>query len=112
VRSRSIEPSLDVPDDLRLPTDVEELLFRSAQEAVRNVVDYAEAEHLHLAVEHVDGHAVLEVRDDGRGFDPASVPEGHLGLRLLADAAAESGGRLAVDSTPGEGTRLRMEVPV
>jgi signal transduction histidine kinase len=112
VRSRSIVPSVHVPDDLRLPTDVEELLFRSAQEAVRNVVNYAEAEHLHVAVERVNGHAVLEVRDDGRGFDPAEVPEGHLGLRLLADAAAESGGRLAVDSTPGEGTRLRLEVPV
>jgi two-component system, NarL family, sensor kinase len=112
VRAREIEPSVEVPAELDLPTDVEELLFRSAQEAVRNVVKYAGAHHLHVAVRRDDGTAVLEVSDDGRGFDPAAVPDGHLGLRLLADAAAESGGRLAVDSAPSAGTRLRLEVPV
>jgi signal transduction histidine kinase len=112
VRARHIVPTVDVPADLDLPTDVEELLFRSAQEAVRNVVKYADAGHLHVAVTRSNGTAVLEVRDDGRGFDPAAVPDGHLGLRLLADAAAESGGRLAVDSGPDAGTLLRLEVPV
>jgi signal transduction histidine kinase len=112
VRAREIEPSVDVPADLDLPTDVEELLFRSAQEAVRNVINYAGADHLHVAVARCNGTAVLEVSDDGQGFDPAAVPDGHLGLRLLADAAAESGGRLAVESAPSAGTRLRLEVPV
>jgi len=112
VRSRDIVPSVEVPEHLDLPTDVEELLFRSAQEAVRNVVKYADARNVHVAVVRENGHAVLEVRDDGRGFDPATVPDGHLGLRLLADAAAETGGRLAVDSSPSSGTSLRLEVPV
>jgi signal transduction histidine kinase len=51
------------------------------------------------------------VADDGRGFDPDAVPEGHFGLRLLADLARDAGGRLDVSSAPGAGTVVRMEVP-
>jgi signal transduction histidine kinase len=60
--------------------------------------------------------AKLVVADDGRGFSSESLSrrreEGHLGLTLLADLAAEAGGRLDLDSAPGRGTRVEMEVPL
>lgn len=55
---------------------------------------------------------MLEIVDDGRGFDPAVAPtEGHFGLRTLRSLVRESGGTLEVESAPGEGTTVRMEVP-
>jgi len=63
------------------------------------------------------GHGMLEltVRDDGRGFSTADLDrsgeEGHMGLPLLAGLAEEAGGSLEVDSEPGHGTTVRLEVP-
>ena len=57
--------------------------------------------------------ATAEVADDGRGFTPnGSQDREHMGLGLLSDLAEEAGGRLAVESQPGAGTKLRLEVPV
>jgi len=53
----------------------------------------------------------LIVHDDGRGFDPGLVGDGHMGLQLLADLAREAGGKLVVDSSPAAGTRVCIEVP-
>jgi signal transduction histidine kinase len=62
-----------------------------------------------------DGHAQLTIRDDGRGFVPDVLADrrahGHRGLALLEDLAADAGGRLTVDSAPGRGTRLELDVP-
>jgi signal transduction histidine kinase len=62
------------------------------------------------------GTAVLRVRDDGRGFATGATPDapagGHLGLRLLSDLTRDAGGRLQVESAPGHGTSVRVEVPV
>jgi signal transduction histidine kinase len=97
--------------DAALSEDTERLVFRAAQEALRNAVKHSGASAVHASVRAEDGLAVLEVADDGRGFDPDVVPEGHFGLRLLGDLARDAGGRLDVTSTPGEGTVVRMEVP-
>ena len=54
---------------------------------------------------------ILEVEDDGRGFDPSAVPrDGHLGLRALRDLIHEMGAELTLVSAPGNGTKVRMEV--
>ncbi len=65
---------------------------------------------------HASGdRLVLSVRDDGRGFTPADVDrsggEGHMGLSLLGSLADEAGGVLKIDSEPGRGTTVRLEVP-
>ena len=74
----------------------------------------------HAAARHVAVHLYftaattsLEVVDDGVGFDPQAVPvEGRGGLRTIAERAARVGGRLTYESTPGEGTRVKVEVTI
>jgi signal transduction histidine kinase len=96
--------------------ETQTLLYRVAQEAVRNVVSHAEASRVTLTLARDNGHARLVVADDGRGFSPDRLEEqrraGHVGLTLLTGLVADAGGRLVVDSAPGEGTRVEAEVPV
>jgi signal transduction histidine kinase len=96
-----------------LDEDVEQGLFRIAQEAVTNVVRHAEAGEVVVRLERVDDQLVLEVRDDGHGFDPAAraINARRLGLVSMRERAAQLGGHLTIDSTLGEGTTVRAEVP-
>jgi signal transduction histidine kinase len=107
---------LDVPEGLELPSRAEALLFRVAQEAVRNTLHHAGAERVAVHVSTARGRARLEVRDDGAGFVVSDVlarmRDGHLGLRLVAGLAHEAGGRLDVTSARGEGTTVTVEVPL
>lgn len=114
--ARGIAATIDVDPALRLDPDVETLVFRAAQEAVRNATSHGHPQALRLRVAGVADHRVrLEVEDDGTGFDPAqrqrAGEEGHVGLSLLGALAEDAGGRLDVDSSPGRGTRVTMEVP-
>jgi signal transduction histidine kinase len=113
---QGLEMSLRVDQDLGLSDTAEAQVFRAAQEALRNVLIHADASRVEVELARNGGEAKLIVSDDGRGFSPESLSrrreEGHLGLRLLADLAAEAGGRLEVDSAPGRGTRVTMEIPV
>jgi signal transduction histidine kinase len=109
---RGVTPRLDVPADLALSRPVEELLYRAAQEAVRNVLAHAQASHVLLRVQVRRGRVLLEVRDDGCGFVGAPHPgTPHFGLRLLDEMAGRRGGSLRTDSVPGLGTTLVLEVP-
>ena len=122
LRSRGTTVRLDVPDDADLPPAVESLLFRVAQEAVRNASKHAYARTVDLVVDIDPGRrtASLEVVDDGNGFDlpsadrlvePVEREDGsHLGFALLADMARSAGARLEVASAAGAGTSVRVEV--
>ncbi len=118
IRSRDLEVTLTVPDLLELPPATEALIFRVAQECLRNVTRHADAGAVRLALSRPEDAAArirLEVDDDGIGFDPDAVladpAEGHFGLRLMADQAAAAGATLLVRSAPGQGTTWRMEIP-
>lgn len=115
VEARGVATTVELPPRADLPPDVEALLFRCAQEALRNVLAHAEASQVSIALTVEDGEAHLEVADDGRGFDPAVLDdrpeEGHFGVRLVRDLVRDAGGRLVVESSPGEGTVLRVELP-
>ena len=92
----------------RLPQAVESAAYFTVAEALTNVAKYAQAAAASVSVASVNGHLVVEVRDDGvGGADPARGT----GLRGLADRVAALGGRLDVDSPAGEGTVLRAEIP-
>lgn len=112
--AKGVETHVDVQEAQPMPRHVEQLVFRTAQEALRNVAKHAGAGEVSLKLETPDGVAVLTVEDDGRGFDPAAAQgprAGHFGMSLLADRAADLGGSLSVESRPGEGTKLKLEVP-
>jgi two-component system, NarL family, sensor kinase len=100
------------PPELRLPPETEALLFRAAQESVRNVRAHAGADRLDVSVVQTNGRVALEVADDGRGFDPAASANGHFGLRILADIARDADAQFEVDSSPGRGTKVRLETAV
>jgi len=106
------------PEAGALTPDAESLLFRASQEAIRNVTAHARAKNVrvHVKVPDDGAAAVLEVEDDGVGFAPVTEDEaradGHLGLKVLGDLARDAGGTLNVTSSPGAGTRVRLEVPL
>jgi two-component system, NarL family, sensor kinase len=106
--------TLDIDDVELAPMDG--LLFlRVTREALRNVATHADASHVLVRLEQQRlGRLVLQVNDDGRGFTAANADssrsEGHLGLQLLYDLANDVGADLTIDSTPGVGTNLRLEL--
>jgi two-component system NarL family sensor kinase len=116
LQARDIATDLDLEADLRLPADQEPVLYRVAQEALRNVARHADATHVRVGAARENGMVVLTVDDDGRGFRPGLARRAedneHFGLRILDDLATEAGGRLTVESSPGSGTRVRVELPV
>jgi PAS domain S-box-containing protein len=118
---------VQAPDDrIPLDPDAEEHIYRGAQEALHNVVKHAGAGQVIVRLEadagqpaalrpqggvSSSGRLVLEVQDDGVGFDPATVPAGHLGLRTMADRMEQIGGALEIESAPGAGTTVRICAP-
>jgi signal transduction histidine kinase len=116
----ALAPELDM-----LEADRQHQILRIVQEAVTNVARHADARHLEAAVTFrpggsevqdmaPQGHLVVEIRDDGTGFDPAqpSVRSRRLGLTSMHERARYLGGTLMVDSSPGAGTTVRLELPV
>ena len=88
------------------------LVYRAAREAIRNAHEHADPSSVEVSVTRQGSDTRLVVTDDGQGFDAAArANEGHVGLTLLDDLVRQSGGRLDVRSTPGEGTTLVLEVP-
>lgn len=91
--------------------DTVALVWRVAQEAVRNALRHSAARTLTVSVEGTGDALVLEVTDDGCGFDPGQQPGAeHFGLRGLSSLIGDAGGRLDVRSAPGAGTTIRLEI--
>ena len=107
-----LSTSLEGADTLDLSREVAAIVFRVAQESVRNTQRHAQATVLTVKVSTTRETVILTVTDDGRGFDPRQGAEqGHVGLRLLGDLAAEAGGTFQAHSASGAGTTIRLEVP-
>jgi len=105
---------LDVDDGLSAGPDRDAEVLRVAQEALANALRHADAEHVRVGL-HDDGEGglVLDVGDDGGGFDPAApeIRARRLGLTSMEERAGRLGGRLQIRSAPGAGTTVRLEVP-
>jgi PAS domain S-box-containing protein len=101
--------AVDVPLGERLPETVEAAAYFVVCEALTNVAKYANASAARVRVERSDGHATVEVVDDGVG---GADERGGSGLRGLADRVEALGGRLVVTSPVGEGTAVRARLPV
>jgi len=102
--------------DERLDADLETVAFRVVQEALANVARHAGATTVWVRTERDGADVVLQVADDGVGFDPPAAREraaatGHLGLRSMAERIQTAGGSLDITSGPGHGTRVVLRLP-
>ncbi len=100
---------------VRCATSIEQHVLRIAQEALRNAARYADAADVTLVLEYRADSLVLEVVDDGSGFDmsePAAHATGHYGFLIMRERAEQVGGRFVVESAPGRGTRIEVIVPI
>ncbi len=113
IEARSgLKMHLDLQELNDLPIKVETGLYRIAQEALNNIAKYANANELHVLLAQQDNIVILEIVDDGLGFDKEIVPAGSVGLQGMAERIQQMEGRLTIDSTPNKGTKVRVEVPL
>jgi signal transduction histidine kinase len=109
-------PKVDLNVDLataeRLPPKVETALFRITQEALTNVVKHADAKTVQITLARQKRSVVLTIDDNGRGFSRAQARRGQFGLVGMRERTASVNGALDVESTPGAGTRLTVEIPL
>ena len=88
-------------------------LYRIAQESLQNIAKHSRAKQVSVSLVFVDGTAILTVADDGVGFDPQAMQgRGGLGLIGMQERANLVKGTLSVIAHNGEGTRVRLQVPV
>jgi signal transduction histidine kinase len=96
----------------RLQPQTEVALYRIVQEALNNVVQHAHASHADVILAQRNGNVIAIVEDNGQGFDPQAVgKQDRLGLLGIRERAEALGGALLVESAPGSGTTIRVEVP-
>lgn len=107
-----------VSEPLPLSPEMEATLLRTAQEALSNVRKHAGASRVALTLSYMGEKVMLDVRDDGSGFDPEATgrpgneDKGGFGLGGMRERVEQAGGTLAVESAPGEGTTIALELPL
>ena len=104
-------------DERQLPMRTEASLLRIAQGALGNVAKHAQAERCHVTLSYGEKEVRLDIVDDGVGFNPELIAErpvglGHIGLDAMRQRAAEQGGEVNVESSPGNGTAVSVALPV
>jgi signal transduction histidine kinase len=99
-------------DTKRVRPEVAVALFRVAQEALNNILKHARAKHVRIEVFTSERDIMLEVHDDGLGFDPLAAPRGRWGMTTMRERVQAAGGELRVESAPGAGTRVVAKVPL
>jgi PAS domain S-box-containing protein len=107
VRTRA-EISLSVTGDRKLPDNITLVFYRVAQESLNNAINHAQTNRIKISLIEKPHQIVLDIEDDGQGFDPRAIPEGHLGLEIMSERAAQIGANLKIKSVPGQGTRINL----
>jgi signal transduction histidine kinase len=107
-----IEITMAVHGERRLPDEVEMDLFRIALEALRNALKHAAPSHIHVHLDMTPPGVVLEIKDDGRGFDPAVLPADRhsFGLIGMKERAALLNSTIEIQSAPDAGTLVRVQI--
>jgi signal transduction histidine kinase len=96
------------------PPDMQMQIFRIVQEALTNARKHSKARRVQVRFEAEDGHFLVVIRDDGQGFSPNNLETAygqHFGLQFMQERAGQLGGNLQIQSTPGRGTEVVLEVP-
>jgi len=94
-----------------LPLDAKEALYRIAREALYNIVKHAGARRVMLRLSQSCANVVLEIEDDGAGFNPSAAFPGHMGLESMRERAQRFGGTLEIESSSAWGTTVRVSLP-
>jgi signal transduction histidine kinase len=106
--------AIDIATSLE-PVELEEpeqlTIYRIVQESLTNIGKYAEAQHVEIALRDYNNHVEVEVADDGRGFDVRAAKPSTHGLAGMRHRVEAAGGRLTVQSRPGNGTRIQAFLP-
>jgi len=95
----------------RLAPPLETAIFRIVQESLSNACRHSGSERIRVTLTDRDGLIRLEVQDWGKGFDPEQIEPGHFGLQGIRERVRLLGGRATVQSAPGQGTRVLVELP-
>ncbi len=108
-----LELQLEIaPLDGVLPPADEVTFFRLVQEGLNNIIKHAQATHAAIVIERGAGIMRLTMEDNGRGFDPAELPQrGGFGLKGLAERARQLGGAFQLQTAPGQGTKIQITIP-
>ena len=100
----------DLVDEPDLSLEKKEALYRIAQEALHNIVKHARARNVFIRLVGQERGVILEVCDNGKGFDPSAPFPGHLGLRSMRERATKIGGTLTIKSAAGQGTCIHVQI--
>ena len=100
------------PDFQRLAPPLESALFRMVQECLTNAHRHSHSEKVRVELHQIDDRVCVDVRDWGVGFDPAEVPGGHFGLQGIRERARLLGGAVVLQTAPGQGTHITIELPL
>ncbi|MFH2135575.1 MAG: MASE3 domain-containing protein [Pseudomonadota bacterium] len=109
---RSGIPCRLVLDDDHIELNVEQAttIFRIVQESFTNIMRHAQAKQVEIRLLHRGDHCLLQIEDDGAGFDPASARKKTFGLMGMRERALVLGGEINIDSAPGKGTRISVQI--
>jgi signal transduction histidine kinase len=107
-----IEVELSLCDEPCVPLSIKEAVYRITQEAMQNAMKHARSTQLDVRLYLESASLILEVCDNGIGFDPLVAYPGHLGLRSMRERAANLGGTLDIVSTKNCGTQIRAVLPI
>jgi signal transduction histidine kinase len=103
---------MEAGEEPDVPIEVKESLYRIAQEALNNIAKHARARQVSLQLKVESDVVMLEISDDGAGFDVTQNFPGHLGLHTMRERAEKAGGTFAIDRAPNAGTRLQVKIPL
>lgn len=109
----NLKLELDVPQRLvNLRPEVEQSVYRVAQEALTNILRHAQATQVRVSLARANGHLTLTIADNGRGFEKAQVANTRYGLKGIGERAEMASGQLQVESEPRQGTTVRLTLPL
>ncbi|MFP4358309.1 MAG: sensor histidine kinase [Puniceicoccaceae bacterium] len=106
-----ISLDLRLPPPHRLPPETQRQVLLILREAIHNAIHHADVRTITLSGESRGNDLLLEVRDEGRGFDPGRLPKGHFGVLGMRERAGRIGAALVIESAAGQGTRVRLTLP-
>jgi two-component system sensor histidine kinase UhpB len=111
-RTQALKINLSVSElnEERIPENKQLMLFRIIQEQLNNIVKHAQALRVQINLHRTPSALLLEIKDDGTGFDPVKTRKG-LGLTNIRNRVELFNGSVAIDSAPGKGCTLRVTIP-